>query len=255
MATATAPAPAKPRHAKPKVGEQKMLIGGKWVSSVSGKTFATLNPTSGEVICNVAEGDKADIDLAVKAAREAFERGPWSRMSAAERGLLTPANSPTPSRSTRTNSPRSNRSTTASRSAIHSPPTCRCPSRATATTPAGPTRSRARRSPSTGTYFCYTRHEPIGVVGPDHPVELPAAHAGVEVGPGAGLRQHGRAQARRADAAHGPARRATRAGSRLPRRRHQRRARLRPDRRRGTLIGTWTWTRSPSPAKRRPARS
>jgi aldehyde dehydrogenase (NAD+) len=64
------------------------LIGGKWVNSASGKTFDTLDPTSGEVICKVAEGDKADIDLAVKAARDAFERGSWSRMVPSERGRL-----------------------------------------------------------------------------------------------------------------------------------------------------------------------
>jgi aldehyde dehydrogenase (NAD+) len=87
MATATA-TPAKAKHAKPKVAEQQMLIGGKWMNSVSGKTFPTIDPTNGETICNVAEGDKADIDLAVKAARDAFERGPWSRMNASDRGLL-----------------------------------------------------------------------------------------------------------------------------------------------------------------------
>ena len=67
----------------------------------------------------------------------------------------------------------------------------------------------------------------------DHPVELPAADAGVEVGPGPGGRLHGRAEARRADAADRPARRRAGPGSRLPRRRHQRRPRLRRDRRRG----------------------
>ncbi len=52
----------------PQVKDQPLLIGGKWLDSVSGKTFGTLNPATGEVICQVAEGDKADIDLAVKAA-------------------------------------------------------------------------------------------------------------------------------------------------------------------------------------------
>src|SRR6188508_3063670 len=84
----TVAAPAKSRHAKPKVADQPMLIGGKWVNSASGKTFETLNPATGEDICRVAEGDKADIDLAVKAARKAFEGGPWPKMSAAERGRL-----------------------------------------------------------------------------------------------------------------------------------------------------------------------
>ena len=72
----------------PKVKDQPLFIGGKWQDSVSGKTFATVNPATGEVICQVAEGDKADIDLAVKAARKAFEDGPWPKMNASERGRL-----------------------------------------------------------------------------------------------------------------------------------------------------------------------
>src|SRR5260370_20198988 len=72
----------------PRVRDQPMFIGGKWVDSVSGKTFSTTNPSTGETICQVAEGDKADIDLAVKAARKAFEEGPWPKMSGAERGRL-----------------------------------------------------------------------------------------------------------------------------------------------------------------------
>ena len=68
--------------------DQPLFIGGKWLDSVSGKTFATINPATGEVICQVAEGDKADIDLAVKAARKAFEEGPWPKMDAADRGRL-----------------------------------------------------------------------------------------------------------------------------------------------------------------------
>ena len=102
-----------------------MFIGGKWVDSASGKTFATINPATGEVICQVAEGDKADIDLAVKAARKAFEAGPWPKMNAAERGrLLQQARRPDRGEHA-TNWPPSNRSTTASRSATRSPPTCR----------------------------------------------------------------------------------------------------------------------------------
>src|SRR5580698_7359391 len=72
----------------PRVKDQPLFIGGKWQDSVSGKTFETTNPATGEVICQVAEGDKADIDLAVKAARKAFEDGPWPRMNASERGRL-----------------------------------------------------------------------------------------------------------------------------------------------------------------------
>ncbi len=67
---------------------RKMLINGKWVDSASGKTFATYNPATGAVLSNVAEGDKEDIDRAVKAARAAFETGPWSKISPSERGQM-----------------------------------------------------------------------------------------------------------------------------------------------------------------------
>ncbi len=65
-----------------------MLIDGKWVNAASGKTFPTYNPATGEVLAQVAEGDRADIDLAVKAARKAFDSGPWTRLTASERGRL-----------------------------------------------------------------------------------------------------------------------------------------------------------------------
>ena len=66
----------------------KLLINGKWVDAASGKTFPTYNPATGEVLAMVAEGDQEDINRAVKAARAAFETGPWSRMTASERGKL-----------------------------------------------------------------------------------------------------------------------------------------------------------------------
>jgi len=68
--------------AKPK----QLLIDGKWVDAESGKTFETLNPATGEVLAKIQEGGKSDIDKAVKAARKAFEHGPWrNKMSSAER--------------------------------------------------------------------------------------------------------------------------------------------------------------------------
>jgi phenylacetaldehyde dehydrogenase len=66
--------------------KHKMLINGKWVDSASGKMFPTYNPATGEVLSQVAEGDREDINLAVKAARAAFETGPWSSMTPSERG-------------------------------------------------------------------------------------------------------------------------------------------------------------------------
>jgi phenylacetaldehyde dehydrogenase len=86
MATAVSPN-IDPHVANFITERRKMLINGKWVEAASGKTFPTYNPATGDVLANIAEGDKADIDAAVKAARAAFE-GPWRRMTAAQRGKL-----------------------------------------------------------------------------------------------------------------------------------------------------------------------
>ena len=67
---------------------RKMLIDGKWVDSVSGKTFETFNPATGEVLATVAEGDRADIEQAVRAARRVFESGKWTDMAPSKRGRL-----------------------------------------------------------------------------------------------------------------------------------------------------------------------
>lgn len=72
----------------PQVRHTECFIGGKWTPSISGKTFETINPATEELIAQVAEGDAADIDAAVAAARDAFEHGEWSRMDARDRGGL-----------------------------------------------------------------------------------------------------------------------------------------------------------------------
>jgi len=77
-----------PSENKAAVSATKLLINNRWVNSQSGKTFATINPTTGEEICQVAEADVADVDLAVKAARAAFDRGPWRTTSGRERQRL-----------------------------------------------------------------------------------------------------------------------------------------------------------------------
>ncbi|MBK7993765.1 MAG: aldehyde dehydrogenase family protein [Blastocatellia bacterium] len=66
----------------------KMLIGKDWVEAINGATFPVYNPATGQIMAHVAEGRKEDIDLAVKAARKAFEEGPWSRITPSERGKL-----------------------------------------------------------------------------------------------------------------------------------------------------------------------
>ena len=71
-----------------KIKPGRLFIDGKWVDSVSGKTFDTINPATEEVITCIAEGDRADIDLAVTAARKAFEDGPWKKTDARDRGRI-----------------------------------------------------------------------------------------------------------------------------------------------------------------------
>lgn len=88
MSTATAEIPIH-QQVKTFVGApRKMLIGGRWVEAASGKTFPTFNPATGEVLAQVAEGGKTDVDRAVAAARKAFDSGPWRQLTASERGRL-----------------------------------------------------------------------------------------------------------------------------------------------------------------------
>ncbi len=68
--------------------EPKLLIDGKWLPAASGKTFAVEDPATEETIARVPAGEKADVDLAVAAARRAFESGPWSRISPADRSRM-----------------------------------------------------------------------------------------------------------------------------------------------------------------------
>jgi phenylacetaldehyde dehydrogenase len=68
--------------------KQKLLINGKWVEAASGKTFASYNPATGDVLAHIAEGDREDINRAVAAARAAFETGPWATMPPAGRAKL-----------------------------------------------------------------------------------------------------------------------------------------------------------------------
>lgn len=72
----------------PEIRHTECFIGGRWTPASDGKTFATINPATEEVIAEVAEGTEEDVDSAVRAARDTLEDGPWPRMSARERGTL-----------------------------------------------------------------------------------------------------------------------------------------------------------------------
>jgi aldehyde dehydrogenase (NAD+) len=168
MATVTKPRTVKP----PKVKDQPLLIGGKWLDSVSGKTFATVNPATGETICQVAEGDKADIDLAVKSARKAFEEGPWRRMNASERGRLL---------NKLADLIEKNQEELAALESLDNgkpyrdaqsadlPLTIKCYRYYAGWAD----KVHGKTIPVEGNYFCYTKHEPIGVVGQIIPWNFP----------------------------------------------------------------------------------
>ena len=67
---------------------RKLFINGQWTDAASGRTFETPNPATGETLANIAEGDAEDINRAVRAARRAFDDGPWGRMTPSERGRI-----------------------------------------------------------------------------------------------------------------------------------------------------------------------
>jgi phenylacetaldehyde dehydrogenase len=68
--------------------QHRMLIDGRFVLAASGKTFPVYNPASGEVVAQVPEAEEEDVNRAVTAARNAFDDGPWSKMSTSKRGQL-----------------------------------------------------------------------------------------------------------------------------------------------------------------------
>src|SRR5438105_1747859 len=170
MATATA---EKSRTVKPpQVKDQPLFIGGKWQDSVSGKTFATVNPATGQTICQVAEGDKADIDLAVKAARKAFEEGPWPKMSAAERGRLLHKLADLIEQNQEELAALEsldNGKPLADARAADLPLTIKCYRYYAGWAD----KIHGKTIPVEGNFFCYTRHEPIGVVGQIIPWNFP----------------------------------------------------------------------------------
>ncbi len=171
-----------PQSPRPKVADQKMLINGRWVDSASGKTFATLNPATGETICQVAEGDKADIDRAVSAARAAFETGPWSKMSARERGRLlgkladaVEANKDDLAALESLD----NGKPLADSMAADLPLVIQCYRYYAGWAD----KIHGKTIPIDGNFFCYTRHEPIGVVGQIIPWNFPALMQAWKWGP------------------------------------------------------------------------
>jgi aldehyde dehydrogenase (NAD+) len=156
-------------HVTPSV--TKLLINNRWVPSESGKTFATINPSTGEEICQVAEADAADVDKAVKAARAAFE-GPWRKLRASERGRLLyrladliEANADELARLETLD----NGKPLSIAKAVDVAKTVACYRYFAGWAD----KVQGKTIPIDGDFFCYTRHEPIGVVGQIIPWNYP----------------------------------------------------------------------------------
>jgi len=157
----------------PEIKSAKLFINNEFVDAVSGKTFATINPSTGEEICQVAEADKADVDIAVQAANDAFRLGsPWRRMDAAERGYLLNKLADLIER---------DRGYLASLETLDNGKPYQVAYAADLNLTAKVFRyyagwadkNHGKTIPIAGDHFCYTRHEPVGAVGQIIPWNFP----------------------------------------------------------------------------------
>ncbi len=182
--------------------ELKMLIDGKWVAAQNGKTFPVEDPATQEIVAHVPEGTKADIDLAVKAARKAFESGPWPKISPADRAKLIwrlgdlleqHADEFSELEALDNGKPVTNarNGDIPGSIGLFRYMSGWCQRLTGETIPVS----------SEGDWHAYTLREPVGVVGQIIPWNFPADDGGLEAGPGARSGLHHRAEARRADAA------------------------------------------------------
>jgi aldehyde dehydrogenase (NAD+) len=150
----------------------KLLINNRWVPSESGKTFATVNPSTGKEICQVAEADAADVDKAVKAARAAFEQGAWKKMRASERGYLLHRLADLIEKNAdalaRLESLDNGKPLHVAK-AVDVAKTIACYRYFAGWAD----KVQGKTIPIDGEFFCYTRHEPIGVVGQIIPWNYP----------------------------------------------------------------------------------
>src|SRR3984957_11209926 len=160
----------------------KLLIDNRWIASESGKTFATVNPSTGEEICQIAEADAADVEKAVKAARAAFDHGPWRKTPAPEPGRLIHrladlieknADELAGLESLDNGKPFS------VAKAVDVAATVSCDRYFSGWAE----KVQGKTIPINGDYFCYTKHEPVGVVGQIIPWNFPLLMQAWKLGP------------------------------------------------------------------------
>jgi aldehyde dehydrogenase (NAD+) len=161
-----------PQESQVAISATKLLIDNRWIPSESGKTFATVNPSTGEEICQIAEADAADVEKAVKAARAAFEHGPWRKMPSSARGrLLNRLADLIEQNADELASLESldNGKPVSVAKAVDVPATVACYRYFAGWAD----KVQGKTIPIDGDYFCYTRHEPVGVVGQIIPWNFP----------------------------------------------------------------------------------
>ncbi len=154
------------------ISANKLLINNRWISSESGKTFATINPATGEEICQIAEADAGDVNNAVKAARAAFDRGPWRKTLASERGrLLNKLADLMEQHADELAALESldNGKPVSVARAVDVPASVACYRYFAGWAD----KVQGKTIPIDGDYFCYTRLEPVGVVGQIIPWNFP----------------------------------------------------------------------------------
>lgn len=155
-----------------KISATQLLINNQWVDSVSGQKFTTINPATEEVICEVAAADTADLELAVQAARKAFTEGKWPRMSGSDRAallhkladLLEERQDELAYLETLDNGKPLRESLN-----VDLPLTIQCYRYFAGWAD----KIQGKTIPLTGDFLCYTRHEPIGVIGQIIPWNFP----------------------------------------------------------------------------------
>ena len=175
-------APATLSPAQVKLGPTRLLINGEWHDAASGKTFETINPATEQVIANVAEADQPDVDNAVAAARHAFDKSPWRKMPASERGrllyrlaeLIETNKAELAALETLDNGKPYN-------DALNTdlPLTIACYRYYAGWAD----KIQGKTIPVNGPYFCYTRHEPVGVCGQIIPWNFPLLMQAWKFGP------------------------------------------------------------------------
>jgi len=164
--------PQSPSESAAAVAPPRLLINNKWQESVSGRTFPTINPATGEEICQVSEAVAADVDAAVTAARAAFENRTWRRMAASERGRLLYRLADLMEKHidelARLESLDNGKALRESRR-VDVPLAIACYRYFAGWAD----KIQGRTIPISGNYLCYTRHEPVGVVGQIIPWNFP----------------------------------------------------------------------------------